>query len=100
MESITTIFAGVISLMKAKFGLQLEQVTGDLVIKVVTNILSDMAMTPFQKAQRDYRVNQVTALYAQLSPLVAIAQPSTQQQDEINTLKEKVATLERELVAA
>lgn len=99
MESLSAIFAGVITLMKAKFGLQMEQMTGDLAIKFVATTLTDMALLPHEKAARTYYSAQLEDLYVALRPLSLIRQPSSEQQAEIKFYKDLVATAQRELQA-
>lgn len=97
MESLGSIFAGVITLMKAKFGLQMEQMTGDLAIKFVATTLQGMALLPHEKAAQEYYSKQLVDLYAALGPLTIIRQPSSAQQADIVFYTDKVKEAQREL---
>jgi hypothetical protein len=99
MDAILATFRAVGELMKIKFGLRFEEVTGDVLIGVVETTLKSMAQTPGQKAVAQHYVNKFVALSTAVNGLVAIAQPSSEDQARLVKVEAELKALELQLSA-
>lgn len=100
MGSIAQLIGQIAPMLSMMFGIEVEQRLGVPIIDMVEAKLKQASMSPGQRAIAEAQIGRFTALSTAANALVAIAQPSSEDQARMVKIEAELEQLKATLIAA